>query len=189
MMTILVEAYITVLVVELAGDKTLYTVGVLATRYRPGPLAFGMLCALMTKVGVAVMLAHFLRQIPGPLLAAITTISFLTMAVVLWYRRPQAEGAAAIQSAPFVQVSLLTFAAVFFTEWADAGQITAGALALRHHAVFYVWIGASLALATKGAIALTLGNRLRGYIRPAALRYSSAALCLVMAVLSATRID
>src|ERR1035441_9450830 len=53
MLPILFATYGAVFVAEIAGDKLLYTTGVLATRYRTAPILCGMAIAFMAKMGVA----------------------------------------------------------------------------------------------------------------------------------------
>jgi putative Ca2+/H+ antiporter (TMEM165/GDT1 family) len=78
----------------------------------------------------------------------------------------------------------VAFSAVFFTEWADVGQITTATLVARYHAPAPVFLGATLALATKGAAAITLGPGLRRWVPSRQVRRGGIAICLVLGVLS-----
>jgi putative Ca2+/H+ antiporter (TMEM165/GDT1 family) len=80
---------------------------------------------------------------------------------------------------------LIAFAAIFFSEWGDVGQVTAATLTARYQMPLIVWLGASAALLTKGLLAVTLGRGLRRHIPGHVLRPVSAALCLLMGVVSA----
>src|SRR5207244_570755 len=73
-----------VFVAEIVGDKLLYTTGVLAARYRTTPIMLGMATAFMAKMGVAVIVGDAISHLPRPLVAAITAISFLGVAFVVW---------------------------------------------------------------------------------------------------------
>ena len=88
-----------------------------------------------------------------------------------------------------VIIGLISFAAIFFSEWGDVGQLAAATLAARYHAPFIVWSGATLALMTKGLLALTLGAGLSRRLPQNVLRYGALSLCLTMGVLSLLRID
>ncbi len=80
---------------------------------------------------------------------------------------------------------MITFAVIFFSEWGDVGQITAATLTARYQLPLMVWLGGTLALITKGLLALTLGQGLRKYVPQHILRPVSAGLCLLMGIVSA----
>src|SRR6185437_5032905 len=84
MLPILLATYGTVFIAEIVGDKLLYTTGVLATRYRTAPILFGMACAFMAKMAVAVLVGKAISTLPRLLVAAITTINFFAIAWALW---------------------------------------------------------------------------------------------------------
>ena len=87
MIAIFVATYGAVFVAEIVGDKLLYTTGVLATRYRTVPIIVGMLIALMGKMAVAVAVGSAIAKLPKLLVAALTSASFIGVAVALW-RKP-----------------------------------------------------------------------------------------------------
>ena len=175
-----------VFVAEIVGDKLLYTTSVLAARYRTTPIMLGMAAAFMAKMGVAVIVGDAISHLPRPLVAAITAVSFLGVAFVLWKKsdRPSEskEGHRASKAA------MVSFAAIFFSEWGDVGQITAAALAAKYHVALVVWAGAVTAMVTKGALAAFLGAGIRRWIRdripPKVVRYVAVSLLLVLGLLS-----
>src|SRR5690348_10765669 len=73
-----------VFVAEIAGDKLLYTTGVLATRYRTVPVMLGMLVAFMAKMAAAVVIGNAISKLPPPLVATLTSLSFIGVAIALW---------------------------------------------------------------------------------------------------------
>src|ERR1039457_2007234 len=79
MLPILFATYGAVFVAEIAGDKLLYTTGVLATRFRTAPILCGMAAAYMAKMGVAVLVGNAVSKLPPLLVAAITTVNSLGM--------------------------------------------------------------------------------------------------------------
>ncbi len=87
MIAILFTTYGAVFVAEIVGDKLLYTTGVLATRYRTVPVMIGMLIAFMAKMAVAVAVGSAIAKLPPLLVAALTSISFIGVAITLW-RKP-----------------------------------------------------------------------------------------------------
>ena len=87
MIAILFATYGAVFVAEIVGDKLLYTTGVLATRYRTVSVMIGMLIAFMAKMAVAVAVGSAISKLPPLLVAALTSISFIGVAIALW-RKP-----------------------------------------------------------------------------------------------------
>ena len=187
---LLVTAYAAVLLGELAGDRLLYTVGALASRYRPTVVALGVMPALMGKALAAVLLGRVIARLPGPAVAAMTAATFAATALALWRRAPStAARAVPAPMEPTGRGVAVAFGAVFFTEWGDVGQLTTAALTARYDAPTLVWLAASMALATKGALALALGIGLRRYAPRPLVRRTSIALCVVMGVLAIVHPD
>jgi putative Ca2+/H+ antiporter (TMEM165/GDT1 family) len=186
MLAIFLATYGAVFLAEIVGDKLLYTTGILATRYRPVPIMIGMAVAFMAKMGVAVAVGEAISRLPRPLVAAITALSFLGIAYTLW-RKPDKTGENKKDEAAS-KGALVSFAAIFFSEWADIGQITAATMAARYSMPVVVWIGAVAAMVTKGILAAFLGAGVRQWIRdrisPQAIRYGGVALLLVLGVLA-----
>jgi Ca2+/H+ antiporter, TMEM165/GDT1 family len=178
--------YGAVFVAEIVGDKLLYTTGVLATRYRTIPIMFGMLVAFMAKMGVAVLVGKAISTLPPLLVAAVTATSFLGVAYALW-RKPTTESESKKEH-PASKAAMVSFAAIFFSEWGDVGQITAAALSAKYAAPLVVWLGAVSAMATKGALAASIGAGVRRWISeripPRILRYGGVGLLLILGLLS-----
>src|SRR6202050_1338714 len=132
MWAIFFATYIAVFVAEIVGDKLLYTTGVLATRYRTPPILVGMTIAFMAKMGVAVMLGKAISTfLPRPVVAALTAINFCAIAYVLW-RKPDTREVKEKKEYPASRAALVSFAAIFFSEWGDVGQITAANMAAQY---------------------------------------------------------
>jgi len=178
--------YGAVFVAEIVGDKLLYTTGVLATRYRTMPILCGMVVAFMAKMGVAVLVGKAISTLPPILVAAVTAASFLGVAYALW-RKPTA-GSESKKEHPASKAAMVSFAAIFFSEWGDVGQITAAALSAKYAAPLVVWLGAVSAMATKGALAASIGAGVRRWISeripPKVLRYGGVGLLLILGLLS-----
>ena len=175
-----------VFVAEIVGDKLLYTTGVLAARYRTTPIMLGMAAAFMAKMGVAVLVGDAISHLPRPLVAAITAISFLGVAFALWRKPDQPNEAKEEHRAS--KAAMVSFAAIFFSEWGDVGQITAATLAAKYHVALVVWAGAVTAMITKGVLAAFLGAGIRRWISdripPKVVRYVAVSLLLVLGLLS-----
>lgn len=196
MFPILLATYGTVFVAEIVGDKLLYTTGVLATRYRWVPILCGMAMAFMLKMGVAVLVGKAISTLPPWLVASITAINFFAIAFVLWRKPDKRE--VKPKEYPAHRAMLVSFAAIFFSEWGDVGQITAATMAAkfgselanypRYAAPLAVWLGAVLAMVTKGTLAASIGASVRGWIQahlaPKTIRYAAVGLLLFLGILS-----
>jgi Ca2+/H+ antiporter, TMEM165/GDT1 family len=187
MFAILLATFIAVFVAEIVGDKLLYTTGVLATRYKTTPILIGMVVAFMAKMGVAVLLGKAISTfLPRPVVAALTAINFCAIAYVLWRKPDKRE---VKKEYPASRAALVSFAAIFFSEWGDVGQITAANMAAQYSgAPWLVWFGAVGAMATKGALAASIGAGVRQWIQdhfsPKTIRYAAVGLLLLLGILS-----
>lgn len=186
MLAILIATYGTVFVAEIVGDKLLYTTGILATRYRSVPIMIGMLLAFMAKMGVAVALGNAISKLPPLLVAALTSVSFIGVAITLW-RKPL-EPSPSEKDSDSSKAAMVSFAAIFFSEWGDVGQITAATMAARFGTPLLVWAGAVAAMVTKGILAASIGAGLRQWIAtkipPKVVRYAGVGALAVLGVLS-----
>lgn len=186
MVAVLLATFGAVFVAEIVGDKLLYTTGVLATRYRTMPIVLGMLIAFMCKMAVAVAVGSAIAKLPPMLVAALTTVSFVGVAIALWRKPLKAEPIEKEHAAS--KAALVSFAAIFFSEWGDVGQITAATMAARFGQPLLVWIGAVAAMATKGALAASIGAGVRQWIAtripPKVVRYAGVGALLVLGLLS-----
>ena len=186
MIAIFIATYGAVFVAEIVGDKLLYTTGVLATRYRTMPIMIGMLIAFMAKMAVAVAVGSAISKLPPLLVAALTSVSFIGVAITLW-RKP-VERTFSEKDRRASRGALVSFAAIFFSDWGDVGQITAATMAARFGAPYLVWAGAVAAMVTKGALAASVGAGVRQWIiariPPRAVRYAGVSALLVLGLLS-----
>jgi len=82
------------------------------------------------------------------------------------------------------RAALVSFGALFLTEWGDPGQISAAALTLKSHSVAPVWLGGSLAMITKGTLAIVLGVKLSDRLPQRTLRILASASCCILSVLA-----
>src|ERR1044072_4114113 len=179
-----------VFLAEIVGDKLLYTTGVLAARYRTMPIMIGMAAAFMAKMGVAVLVGEAISKLPRVLVASITGISFIGVAIALWRKDDQYRAERDQQKAH--KAAMITFAAIFFSEWGDVGQVTAAAMAAKYQVGVVVWLGAVAAMITKGSLAAFLGTGIRRWIRArgfsAVGRYVGVSLLLLLGSLSVIEI-
>lgn len=187
MIPILFATYGAVFVAEIVGDKLLYTTGVLSARYRTTPVLMGMGIAFMLKMAVAVAVGKAISELPPLFVAALTGASFLGVAIALWFKPVERSDTRKKETAAS-KAAMVSFAAIFFSEWGDVGQITAATMAARFGAPIVVWAGAVAAMVTKGALAASVGAGVRQWITanvsPRIVRYAGVSLLLLLGVLS-----
>jgi putative Ca2+/H+ antiporter (TMEM165/GDT1 family) len=185
LLPILFAAYGAVFVAEIVGDKLLYTTGVLATRYRTAPIVCGMAIAFMAKMGVAVLIGKAVSKLPPLVVAGMTTVNFFAIAYALWRKPDRGESK---PEYPASRAMMVSFAAIFFSEWGDVGQVTAATIAARFGSPLVVWAGAVGAMVTKGALAASIGAGVRQWIQqrvsPGTVRYAAVFFLLLLGLLS-----
>ncbi len=190
MLLIFITTFGTVFIAEIVGDKLLYTTGVLASRYRTLPITVGMAVAFMAKMGVAVMVGEAISRLPSLLVATITSISFLGVAFTLWRKRDQPDTERKPHAAS--RAAMVSFAAIFFSEWGDVGQVTTATLAARYQLPLIIWLGAVSAMITKGALAAFLGagirRRIQEKVSPKVVRYVAVGLLLTLGLITVIEI-
>jgi len=178
--SIVVATFASVLLAEIVGDRSLVAIASLASRFRARSVFAGVSAAYALKMLVAVIVADAIAHIAPPALAAISCVTWLVTAWAVWRREVEPSRRAASSPHP----SLVAFASIAFTEWADPGQLTAAVLAAHFGAPFLVWCAATSALLTKAAAALLLGATARQYLNAMWLRGAAAAFCLINAATS-----
>jgi putative Ca2+/H+ antiporter (TMEM165/GDT1 family) len=198
LLQLVLTTYGAVFVAEIVGDKLLYTTGVLAARYRSAAVVLGMALAFMCKMAVAVAIGAAITQLPRWLVASFTAASFVGVAIAVWrkpdVRQPKAKDNTVLSGAT------VAFAAIFFSEWGDVGQVTAAGLAAKYvwsaqtstatfwQAALLVWFGAVAAMVTKGALAGLLGEGVRRWIadrvEPRIIRYVATVALIVLGILA-----
>jgi len=181
--SVLFAAFWIILIAEITGDKSLFTITSLTMRLNTWAVLLGLSAAFMLKMLVAVLIGQALTELPIKLLTVITVVTFFATALVLWFRREEAEDAEQAQKSVPRSIAV-SFASIFFIEWGDIGQITAAALTAQSKAPLMVWLGASLALITKGVLAITLGGTARRFLPKNFLRLTAVGVCLILGIAS-----
>jgi putative Ca2+/H+ antiporter (TMEM165/GDT1 family) len=141
----------------------------------------------MIKMGVAVAVGEAISKLPKWLVACVTAASFIGVAITVW-RKDERRSQQKEVSAP--KAATLSFAAIFFSEWGDVGQVTAATRAAQYHVPMVVWAGAVAAMVTKGVLAASIGAGIRGWIQahipPRIIRYAGVGLLVLLGILSVT---
>jgi putative Ca2+/H+ antiporter (TMEM165/GDT1 family) len=184
----LVVAYTTVLLAELVGDKSVYAVAALGSRFRGWPVFVGIGLAFMGKMLAAVLLGSVILQLPGHWTTILSAGGFFACALFVWHSEPRGATPRSAEPASWPRSVAVSFGTLFFTEWGDPGQIAAAALAAHAKAGLFVWIGGTFALMTKGILAMTLGAKLSTALPERLLRTTASATCAVLGVLSLARL-
>ena len=185
MIYLLLVTFGTVFIAELIGDKTIYTISSLSMRFRPLYVFAGFTLAFMLKMLAAVLLGQLIAELPTTVVAIVSAATFFVTALVIWFKKKDETSAPREPEGYFSKAILVSFGAIFFSEWGDIGQITAATLSQQSQMPVVVWFGATAALITKGLLALTLGRGLRRRVPQHIIRPLSASLCLILAIVSA----
>jgi Ca2+/H+ antiporter, TMEM165/GDT1 family len=181
---VLVASYWTVLVAELIGDKSIFTVASLTLRFRAGLVFLAMVAAFGGKMLAAVLFGSLLTQLPAPVVTAASAIAFFGAGLFIWFRKPESQTPDPVSPPQWSHAALVAFASLFLSEWADPGQITTAAMVAHFHVPFATWLGGTLAMSTKGVLAMTIGARLRDRLPTHALRSVAFAACAILGVLT-----
>jgi putative Ca2+/H+ antiporter (TMEM165/GDT1 family) len=185
--TIFLTTFGAVFIAEIVGDKLLYTTGILSARYRTVPVMIGVFTAFMLKMAAAVLAGEWIRNLAPAVVAALTAVSFIGLAITLWFK-PIKKHEEKREDTVASQAAMVSFATVFFSEWGDVGQITAATMAARFSAPVLVWAGAVVAMSTKGLLAASAGAGIRRWIveriSPQVIRYAGVTIMLVLCIAS-----
>jgi Ca2+/H+ antiporter, TMEM165/GDT1 family len=182
--SVLLTAYSVVLIAELIGDKLIYTVATLAARFRAALVMTVMAAAFGGKMLIAVLLGSVLTRIPTHWTALLSAAVFFAAALVVWRRRLPAVGTDEATKAGWSRAAVVSFGSLFLTEWGDPGQLAAAALAVQAQWPVAVWLGGTLALMTKGTLAVLLGAKLQELIPERVIRPVATATCCLLGVLA-----
>lgn len=187
-------AFAVIFPVELP-DKTFIATLVLATRYRPLLVWIGVGLAFGAQCAVAVTAGGLLARLPGALVAAAAAVLFLVGALVLWRGAAGADAAEVETEREFAaratrEVSgwrqvAASFGVLFVAEWGDLSQLFTAGLAARLDDPVGVFAGSWAALLCVAGLAAVLGRTLLRHVSLGAIRRVGAAVCLVLAGLSA----
>jgi putative Ca2+/H+ antiporter (TMEM165/GDT1 family) len=190
----LVTAFLLVVPVELP-DKTFVATLVLATRYRPGPVWFGVTVAFGVQCLVAVLAGRLVSLLPPKPVHVVAAVLFAAGAIMLFRSAGRAEQHEQEQEQEFserigsarrsgIGAAMASFGVLFVAEWGDLSQLlTAGLVAQGRHPVG-VFAGSWAGLAAVSAAAVLLGRVLLRYVSLRVVQYVGAAVCAVLTVVT-----
>ncbi|GAA1158812.1 TMEM165/GDT1 family protein [Nocardioides aquiterrae] len=180
--------FLAIFVVELP-DKTFLATLVLATKYRPILVWIGVGLAFTVQTVVAVLLGHAVSFLPDDLVKAIAGVIFLVGAVILIRegRSHQAAEGSDVETKDVhgIRAVIASFLVLFAAEWGDLSQLLTISLVAKYEQPAAVFVGALAALLLVSGLAVVAGRGLQRFIKLHVLHYVGAAICLVLAALTA----
>lgn len=172
----LASTFALVLVAELP-DKTMVATLVLTTRFRALPVLVGVGTAFALQAVIAVAFGSVLTLLPESLVSAVVAAMFGLGAYMLLregFTEADDSGADAARTGPhplpFLRSAMTSFGVLFAAEWGDASQLATAGLTARFAQPIPVGIGAFLGMATVAGLAVVIGHKLRGRLRPKLLQ-------------------
>jgi putative Ca2+/H+ antiporter (TMEM165/GDT1 family) len=173
--------YWSVLVAELIGDKSIYTVTSLALRFPRRIVIAAIVVAYSVKMGCAVLLGGLLLRLPGRTLTLVSAVGFLAAAIAIVVRGEKEEKTPDVD---WRRGAFACFASLFLTEWADPGQMVTVAASMRTGLPVVVWAAGTLAMTTKGMLALVVGVKLRDRLPQRLVRAVAAVSLTVLGLVA-----
>jgi Ca2+/H+ antiporter, TMEM165/GDT1 family len=180
-----ITAFILIFIAEL-GDKTLYTILLLATRNPALPVLIGACAAFVLQGGIALVLGSLLALLPHAWVVWITAAVFAFFGLKLLLTNEEKSDDEKTTAAPH-RVALTAFAMVTAAEWGDASQIGTAALVAHLRSPWQVVAGATLGLWVGSALAVSAGRILGSRVPGHWLRRCAGVLFCAFAVLSIVR--
>jgi putative Ca2+/H+ antiporter (TMEM165/GDT1 family) len=184
----LVVALTTFAVILLAElpDKTALASLVLGTRYRSGPVLFGIAAGFTVHVVLAVAAGSLLGLLPHRILQIVTAALFLITASVLVFRRQTVdeEKAPERDAQGFWSVAATGFVVILVAEFGDLTQVVIANLVARYHDPIAVGLGGATAMWTVAVVAVLGGKSLLRLVPVTLLTRMAAGLMVVLAGLT-----
>lgn len=177
-------AYWTVLVAELVGDRSIYTVSALAIRFRPAIVLSMMALAFGGKMLAVVLLGKAITRFDSRWTDILSACAFLISALLIWFDEPKEVPSPESMQVSWPRAVAACFGSLFFAEWGDTGQVAAAALAVKTGAMFAVWVGGTLAMTTKGTLALLIGRKLSERMPQRTIRTIACVSCGVLGIIA-----
>ncbi|QZY29263.1 TMEM165/GDT1 family protein [Nocardioides coralli] len=180
----------TVFVVELP-DKTFIATLVLSTRLRPVLVWVGVALAFTVQTAVAVGLGTAVSLLPTTAVRGLALLLFLGGAVLL-FREGRSRHVASqedfeVRATPATGLRAVgvSFLVLFAAEWGDLSQLLTLTLVARYDDPLSVFAGALTALLAVSGLAVLVGRALLRVVPLHTLHYAGAAVCLLLAGLTA----
>jgi putative Ca2+/H+ antiporter (TMEM165/GDT1 family) len=193
-LSVILIVFVAIFVVELP-DKTFIAALVLSTRYKPLAVWVGVGLAFLVQTLLAVVAGHLATFLPDVLIHSVALLVFLIGAFVLVRSAPGADAeeketeeefaAKAIESRTGLRAVVASFLVLFAAEWGDLSQLLTISMIAKYGHPASVFVGAWAALLTVSGLAVLAGRVLLRYIKLSTVHYVGAAVCLVLACVTA----
>ena len=193
-LSVIAIVFVAIFVVELP-DKTFIAALVLSTRYKPLAVWVGVGLAFMVQTLLAVVAGHLATYLPDALIKSVALLVFLIGAFVLFRSAPGADAgeketeeeyaAKAVDTRTGLKAVLASFLVLFAAEWGDLSQLLTISMIAKYGHPASVFVGAWAALLTVSGLAVLAGRVLLRYIKLSTVHYVGAAVCLVLAGVTA----
>jgi putative Ca2+/H+ antiporter (TMEM165/GDT1 family) len=187
-------AFALVVPVELP-DKTFVATLVLATRYPPLPVWLGVVIAFGVQSAIAVLAGGLLALLPERPVQVVAAALFAIGALLLYRGAGRADAQKEQTEQTYAQrlgarrtglgAVVFSFLVLFAAEWGDLSQLLTASLVAAGRPPVAVFVGSWAGLALVSAAAVLLGKMLLRRVRLAIVRYVAAAVCAVLAVVTA----
>jgi putative Ca2+/H+ antiporter (TMEM165/GDT1 family) len=186
-----------IFVVELP-DKTFIAALVLSTRYKPFAVWIGVGLAFLVQTLIAVLAGHLTTYLPDSLIKSAALVIFIVGAVVLYRSAPGADAgekeqeeefaAKTVESRTGLKAVIASFLVLFAAEWGDLSQLLTISMVAKYGHPLSVFIGAWGALLAVSGLAVLVGRVLLRRVRLSVIHYLGAAVCLLLAVITAVEL-
>jgi putative Ca2+/H+ antiporter (TMEM165/GDT1 family) len=190
MVALAAAAFWLMFVAEL-GDKTLFAVLLLSSRYPPLRVFAGAAMAFAVHGLIAVALGQLIGALPHEVVRYGSAALFLWFGLVLLFKKGDSGADGALERGAARPV-LTSFLLVFVAEWGDATQILSAALVAnnlaqlgRLRASIAVFTGGLAGLWLGTALAAAVGHRAGRWLPEGPLRKLAGACFLVVAFVTA----
>ncbi|MGZ5401476.1 MAG: TMEM165/GDT1 family protein [Nocardioides sp.] len=183
-------AFGAIFIVELP-DKTFIATLVLSTKFRPLLVWIGVGLAFAVQTTIAVALGHAASLLPPDVVHTVSLVMFLAGAVILFREGRGAhidsgdEFAEKAHDVTGFRAIGASFVVLFAAEWGDLSQLLTLTLVARYEDPVSVFVGALGALLAISGLAVLIGQALLRVVPLHTLHYVGAAVCLVLAGLTA----
>lgn len=186
------SAFALVLAVEMP-DKTMLSILVLTTRFRPDAVFAGVTSAFAVHVILAALFGQVIAQLPHNVLAATVAVLFAIGSFLLLragFSRSSTLSADASRQGPpvsWLRSAATSFGVLFVAEFGDASQLAVVGLTARFSQPVAVGLGAMASLVVVTAVAVVIGRKLRARIRPRILNRVAGFAFALFAVFAAAQ--
>jgi len=186
-------AFALIVPVELP-DKTFVATLILTTRYPALPAWLGVVAAFGVQSAVAVGAGHLIARLPEKPVGLVAAGLFAVGAVIMFRAARRSDGDEADPEREYdriggakrgVRAAAASFLVLFTAEWGDLSQLLTAGLVASGKPALPVFLGSWAALATVSGLAVLLGRWLQRHVRLALVRYVAAAVCALLAVITA----